>query len=300
MSTGNGNGFPGFGGNGFPGMAPVANVGAPQMVNNPAVQHTAGFVLDIPSDPSWEPFETTDTLEMDGFYSGRITREAPRTDGTKSAGVFLTIEINDEDARGKHLSKFMPDPRASRNNTWFLWRNLIMSITGSKDTARSGFRYQPGALSAQTVYFKTEPYMNDGDVQTSIAQFVTKQEYDDAVNNKRHRWASKPKTSAVPAGLPGGFPMASFPGLPGAPSSPTPAGAPMQQAPAIQQGSTTTTTSAGAPSMTLPTAAPASPFAGFGTAPPAPSPFAAQSVSPPPQPANVPSVLTFPPPQSHQ
>jgi hypothetical protein len=219
----NGQGFPGAPGGGFPGAAGAAP--------------TTGFVLDIPPDPTWEPFETTDVLEMDGLYACRITRESARTDTSKSSGVFITLEILDEDARGKVLSKFLPDPRTTKSNVWFVWRGLIRSITGGLDGARQGFQYRPGTFANQVCYAKTEPYLDGQDQRTSIAQFVTKEEYDAAVAGKRHRWPSKPKTSALPGGLPSAFPMAAFPGMTG-PSAPTgfppapqPGGAPMTQPP---------------------------------------------------------------------
>lgn len=211
-------GFPGMPG-AMPGAMPGGFGAAPAAVQMPGV----GFVLDIPPDPNWEPFETTDILEMDGFYACRISKESARTDGTKSAGMFIALEIQDEDARGKNISKFLPDPRGTRSNVWFVWRGLIRSITGGLDAARTGFQYRAGVFTGQMCYVKTEPYQDGEERRTSVAGFVTAAEYQEHVKNNRHRWPSKPK--AAPGGLPGGmpaaFPMAAFPGMPGGgPQSP--------------------------------------------------------------------------------
>lgn len=228
MSSGNGFGS-GFPASGMPGMGAGGLSGAP--MSAPGV----GFVLEIPADPTWEPFESTDVLEVDGYFSARIARESPRSDGTRTPGVFLTLEIQDEDFRGKVLSKFMTDPRATKSNTWFVWRNLLRSLTGSVDQARAAFQYSPGKLTGHTIYVKTEPYLDDNAWRTSVANFVTKQEWEEAVKRNAHRWPSKRQAGGL-GGLPGGLPgfpgpAAAFPGLQGAPtgSAPTPAVAQPQQ-----------------------------------------------------------------------
>lgn len=289
----NSNGFP-------PGMAPGTNPG----------MAGGGFVLDIPADPNWEPFETTDVLEKDGYYACKITREAARSDSAKSSGVFLTLEIVDEDARGKRLSKFMMDPRTAKSNVWFVWRNLFMSITGNKAQAQAAIRYTPGMLTGQYVFVKTEPYQDGETLRTSVQTFVTKDEWENATKENRHRWVTKPKAaSALPGGLPGGFPGggSGFPGLPGAPAAGT---APQASMPAPQP------MAAPAPAVTAPMAPPpvmqpaAAPspftspgFGGFAAPPPvmqaAPpvAPAAPQFAAPvAPQPAGAPAMLgAFPP-----
>lgn len=272
----------GFGGGGFPGAPGAVPGGAA-----PA-DPGAGFVLDIPPDPTWQPFETTDTLEMDGFYCAQITRESARIDPGKSSGVFLTLQILDEDARGKNLSKFMPDPRTGKSNTWFVWRGAIRSITGQVASAQAGFRYTPGSFQNQLIYIKTEPFMDDGVQRTSVAGFITKEEYDGHVAKKTHRWASRPKQqAAVPGGLPGGFPGAGFAVLPGAPGQ----GVPVLPAP----GAPVAPQPMAAAPMAPPPAAPGVPQQGFGGfAPPMPAPVA-------PQPQAAPTMMTgFPAPPPRQ
>jgi len=273
-----------------------------------------GFVLDIPADPTWEPFETTDVLEQDGYYACKITRESARQDGSKSSGVFLTLEIVDEDARGKRLSKFMMDPRTSKSNVWFVWRNLFLSITGNKAQAQAAVRYTPGMLTGQYVFVKTEPYMDGESLRTSVQNFITREEWETAHKEKRARWKSAPKAAAaLPGGLPGGFPGAGFPGLPGGPSA---SGAAPQAMPAPQVMAAPAPVAA-APMAPPPVMQPATapgPFAGGGGfpgfaapgAPAAPAPvFAAPAVAPAapmappvaPQPDGTPSMLSqFPAP----
>lgn len=252
-------------GQGFPGMS--APMGAPAGMGAPAA-----FVLDVPPDPTWEPFESTDVLETDGYYMCRVTRESARADTTKKAGVFLTLEIQDEDARGKILSKFMNDPRATQKQSWFVWRNLIRSITGGLDNARAGFQYTVGMLAAQgsIVYVKTAAYNDDdGQMRTGVDGFHTKDEYEAAVQGKRHRWPAKVKggAAALPSGLPTAFPGASFPGLAGAPVAPVPGAPPVAPQP-----------TAAAPMVqpqTAPAPAAAPPAQGFGFPPPGAPPVGA-------------------------
>ena len=137
------------------------------------MQPQVGFVLDIPADPSWEPFDTTDVLDQDGYYQAKITKESGRNDPGKSQGIFLTMEIQDADARGKILSRFLPDPRTAKGNVWFVWRGLLRSITGTLDGARQGLRYQPGMFTGQLVYIKTERSQRDDRVSTDIDSWVT-------------------------------------------------------------------------------------------------------------------------------
>jgi hypothetical protein len=245
---------PGFG---IPGGGPMMGAPAP-------MQPQVGFVLDIPADPSWEPFDTTDVLDQDGYYQAKITKESGRNDPGKSQGIFLTMEIQDADARGKILSRFLPDPRTAKGNVWFVWRGLLRSITGTLDGARQGLRYQPGMFTGQLVYIKTERSMRDDRMSTDIDAWVTGPEWQSAVQTNRHRWAPKPtqaggNVGALPGGVPGGFPglpgaggpatLAVGQGLPGMPSAalpiaqpgavpattPQPGGAPFAAPPAQQQ-----------------------------------------------------------------
>lgn len=253
----------------FPGMG--AAPGA-----QPQQSAGGGFVLNIPADPTWEPIETTDTLEMDGYYQFRISREKARLEG--KTGVFITFEIMDEDNRGKTVSKFMPNSAATTKDTWFVWRGLFRSITGTLDSARAAFQYIPGMLVNQIAYGRTGQYADDtGAARTGVDAFVTKQEYDDAVAAKRHRWPAKAKNTMGAAGgigqLPGGLP-ASFPGmggmgLPGAPVLPTgmqAAPAPVAAAP-MQQGFAAPPQSAAPHALAFTPAQP--PAAGFSFPPPA-------------------------------
>jgi hypothetical protein len=217
-----GNGF--GGGGGFPAMS-VGMPGAPQQQAAAPSGPPTAFVLVIPPDPTWEPFETTDVLEQDGIYACRVTKESGRTDSSKKAGVFLSLQVLDEAAKGKNLSKFMSDPRGAKNDIWWTWRALIRSITGTLDHARGGLSYQTGMFTGQLVYVKTNAYLDERDVRTGVDGFVTKDEYEAAVKAGAHRWKQKvsPGGTGLPTGLPGGgFPAgsgAAFPGmgLPGAP-----------------------------------------------------------------------------------
>jgi hypothetical protein len=233
--------------------------GAPmQMPGAPMAAPQVGFVLDIPTDPTWEPFKSTDVLEKDGYYCVRITEEKPRNDPGKSSGIFLTVEVQDQDAQGKLLSRFLPDPRTSKGNVWFLWRGLMHSITGSIDGGRTGFQYTPGKFTNQLAYVKTERNMREQREYTDIDSWITGPEWQEAVRTGRHRWPAKVTVAgstgavgALPGGLPGGFPGGlpgsagpampmgggGLPGMPApaAPIAPQPmAGPPMQQAPVAQ------------------------------------------------------------------
>jgi len=258
----------GFGIPGAPGMMPGA---APAPA---AMAPQAGFILDIPPDPTWEPFDTTDVLDKDGIYQCRISKESGRNDANKSQGVFLTLEVQDEDARGKILSRFLPDPRTAKGNVWFLWRGLLRSITGSLDGARQGMRYQPGMFVNQLVYVKTERSYRDERMSTDIDSWVTQTDWANAVQANKHRWPARQVqqqgaggVGALPGGLPGGFP-----GMPGA----APPVAPM-----VGMGLP------GAPGPAAPVAPQpgAAPFAAPPVAPaavaPAPAPVAAPAAPPP-------------------
>jgi hypothetical protein len=294
--------------------------GAPQA---PQMSVGGGFVLDIPPDATWEPFDTTDTLDKDGYYACKITKESARIDGTKSKGVFITLEIQDADAKGKIISKFLPDPRATQSNVWFIWRSIVRSIQGGLAMARSGFQYTPGAFAGQFVYVKTEAYNDDGTTRTGVGTFITKDEWQAAVTADKHRWAPTVRNPGgagvgpLPGGLPSAFPTSAFPGLPGGPSAPTPGGAPMvQQPPMMQQPpvqmaqppqaapqfgagfAAPNPFGAPPPPAAAPTAfagaVPSQPFSAFGQPQGAPlqQPFAAapgqQYVPPPPAPGTVP------------
>ena len=245
---------PGFGAppqGGFqPGGAPAYPQGA---VAEPA------FVLNMPADPNWQPIEGGDTLEKDGFYCGKIISEKVRNNDGKLT-VIMTVELQDADAVGKKLSKFMPNPAQSSKDTWWLWRSLVRSIYGTVEAAQSALQYTPGKFTGAYVYFKTEAYADDrGTMRTGIGVWTTRAEWEEAQQPgpggvPRNRWPAKinaaqnPGVGALPGGsggLPGmpggGLPGAPSGGLPGMPTMPTnvPAGlpmpgtAPMQQALAI-------------------------------------------------------------------
>jgi hypothetical protein len=236
--------FPGAGM--MPGAAPA---GPPQAAG------PINFTMVIPPDMDWEPFETTDTLEKDGFYCVKIIKESAR--GGDKPGVWFTFEVFDEDARGKVLNRFMSDSRTTQKDTWFTWRGLLRSLTGNLDAARQGLTYQPGMFVGQYVYVKTGAYQDreSGGLRTGIDAWSTKSEWETAIKEGKHRWTPKPRggstTGAAPAGMlpggmPGGFPTPT--GLPGAPiggglpgapmapgvapSTPQPTASPMQTAPA--------------------------------------------------------------------
>lgn len=296
-------GAPGVPGGGMPGGVPGGGMpgGTAPMANN-------AFVLDIPPDPSWQPYQAADTLEKDGYYRAVITKESPRASGDKRPGIFLTLEIQDEDARGRVLSTFLQDPRASQKNVWFVWRQVIRSIMGSVESAQQGFRYTPGSFQGRTVYVKTAAYVDGQEQKTGVDTFITEAEYAEHVRRGSHRWPPNVRSSnaGLPAGgLPGGVPNfqgQGFPGmtggLPGAPMPPTGGAPPMAPQPM-----------AAAPMMAPPQAqAPAPtqapqppqgpPQQTFGWGHPAQAPMQA------PQPASVPGFGTPPvsmaPPQAPQ
>src|SRR5574341_6304 len=235
--TAPGFGFPGMAG--MPGAAPAAPAAAPVVA--------AGSVLDIPADPTWEPFEMTDVLDLDGYYCFRITKEAPRNDPGKSAGIFLTLELQDQDVRGKTLSRFLPDPRTAKGNVWFIWRGLMRSISGNMDFARSAVRYVGGMFTNQICYAKVQRELVNDRTVSSLDAWVTQAEYTAAVQGNKHRWAPRAvqqpsgAVGALPGGTPGGFPGMGGPmglpaggGLPGAPSPAVPiATAPMTPQPPV-------------------------------------------------------------------
>ena len=301
-----------FGG-GFP-TGPVA----PGMAPGGAQPVQTQVVWNMPADPNWEPIEQTDTLDQDGYYCVRIAKESYRPPGGKSdAGVWITLEITDQDASGKRLSTFIQDPTQTTKDTWWKLRSILRSVLGTTAAGQQQMQYSPGVLTNRLAYIRSGAYSQDGTLRTGVDAFVTKDEYDAAVGSHRHRWAPKVRASgggsavgALPAGLPGAFPGApafgGAAGLPGAPMiptgggvpvaaplvAPTPSAAPpMQQAPVYQP-----------PPASLPAPPPVappmqqqgapSPFAGFPPAPAAaaaaaPSPFAG---FPPPPPAAAPTV----------
>lgn len=242
-----------FSGQGFPGGM-GAMPGAPGVV--PGGQAAGGFVLDIPADPNWEPFEQDDVLEMDGYYAGRIKSERfVEGKNGKAGGVWIAVELLDDDVRGKSISKQLADPRAATKDMWFMWRGMMRSIYGL-DGARSAQRYTLGSVTNAPVYIRTGIYIsNDGSQRTGIDNWCTKEEYDKALSEKKHRWTPKPRNAggagmtgpgALPTGLPPAFPGMGQP-LPGAPSAPvgfptsTPqpaSAAPMQPAPQQQMAPT--------------------------------------------------------------
>lgn len=273
-----------FGG-GFPGAS--APGGVPGGVPGQAVAPIAGFVLQIPADPTWEPFDTTDTLEADGFYCGRISREKVSSDSESKAGVFLTFDLQDTDAQGKRLSKKMMDPKSTTKDSWWVWRSLIRSITGTTEQGKAAFTYTVGCMTGHLVYFRTGAYLdNSGEIRTGVDAFVTQAEWQEAqkAGGARYRWPPKTRNAggsgagavgALPSGLPATFPGAGAGGLPGMPmggSAPQPGAAPMQQPP--QMAAQPTASPFGAPPPAIPTGGPpASPFAPAPGG--APSPFAA-------------------------
>lgn len=243
---------------GFPGMGTgVAPSAVPAGAQHQ--QAGAGFVLTIPPDPSWEPFDPTDLLENDGYYQCRVKSDKPRNDQSKDPGVFLSLEIVDPDNAGKMLSKFLQDPQTTKNDTWWIWRGLLRSVTGNLDAARGGMQYQAGMLTGRTIYVRTGAYTdNRGTTRTGVDAFVTQDEYNEAAKAGKHRWPSRVRgggggaagAGALPTGLPSAFPGMAGPGLPGMPTTPTgggapvgfptspqpPAATPMQQAPQTPVG----------------------------------------------------------------
>ena len=78
-----------FGGGAFPGMPAAAAPGA-QPQQQPA---GSGFVLIIPPDMDWQPIDSTDVLEKDGYYMARIKTEKAQTGEKENHGVWLTLEL---------------------------------------------------------------------------------------------------------------------------------------------------------------------------------------------------------------
>jgi hypothetical protein len=197
----------------------------------PAQPQTANtFVLNVAPDPNWEPFQSTDVLEKDGYYCGRIVKESSRTDSGKKPGVFFEFQLQDPDVQGKRLMKFLADPNATEKNTWWNWRALMRSVMGDTNAGKAGFQYTLGMFTngGCLVYFKTEAYLDDGAMRTGVSDFITKAEYEQAAQGGRHRWAAKAPQAGGHAGagaLPGGLPQ-SFVGMGLPPGGPTAPGAP--------------------------------------------------------------------------
>lgn len=282
---------------GHPGSTPGGVPGAPGA--------QATFVLNIPADPTWEPIDASDTLDMDGYYKCRIKSEKLRTENGKNQ-IILTLDILDQDAIGKTLTKFMPDPTQTTKDSWFVWRGLLRSITGNLDAARSGMQYTLGCLIGSFVYARTGAYAdNQGTMRTGVENFEILPTYEEAVKSSRHRWPAKIKggaggqspVGALPTGLPGGFPGMGV-SLPGSPAGAGPfAPAPAVASPMVQpqqQAFVPPQQQVAAP-VGFPVA-PVAPPAGFGPPQPVapPTPFAfqpgAQAVAAPPQ------SFTLPPP----
>jgi len=231
----------------------------------------------IPADPTWEPLDIPDVLEMDGAYRGRVVAEKPAKD---NKGVWFTIELDDDDVKGKRIQKMMPNP-AQNEKTLFLWRGLARSIRGDLSVARSGFAYNLGMFVGQAVYFKVESYLdNDGERRSGLGNWLTKSEYEQIVATGKQRWAPQVRASrssgSGAAGFPGATPAGTggFPGMPGA-TPPQPAATPP-----------VATTPAAAPSFPPPAAPAGAPT----FAPPA-APTAPAAPSAVPQPAGAPSFV---------
>jgi len=311
MTVAGGFGFPGAPGampGGVPGapaspfgaapMMPGAPGGAPQQPSGSAVQ---GFVLVIPADPTWEPMEFSDVLEKDGYYCVKVLSDQAKMIKDKLQ-VVVVLEIQDPDAVGKKVSRFLPDPRTTQGNTWFLWRGLILSIWGTIEQARAGFTYHPGMFTGHTAYVKTEAYLDkEGAMRTGVGTWETKAVWEAAIaaGPAKSRWPARVAAApagggvgALPAGLPGGFPGGglggALPPAPGgagmptmpAPTTPQPVAAPMVQAAPPAAGFPPPPAAAPAPTAFAPPPAPAPAQAGFGF-PPAP-----QFAAPAPQPVN--------------
>ncbi len=300
--------------NGFPG-APAPG-GVPGGVPGQQAAPMGGFVLQIPADPTWEPIDTTDTLDMDGFYAARISKEKASTDTNKTAGVFFTFELMDQDVLGKRLSKKMMDPKATKSDSWWVWRSLIRSIAGNTELAKQGFSYTVGMMTGQYVYFRVGAYYgDDGEMRSGVDAFVTRSEWEEAqkAGGTRYRWPHKTRTAnaggssavgALPAGLPSTFPGAGGGGLPGMPiaagGAPQPGVAPMQSAASTQGPFGAPPTNAAPPPLAPPAAQQQqAPFQTaqnpFG-APPAAGPPAAAGAAPSPFGAAPASPFGAPPP----
>lgn len=278
----------------FPGMSGVG--ATPQQ---PAAPTT--FSMVIPPDANWEPFESTDVLEMDGFYCCQITKESARTSGDKP-GVWFTLVVQDTDAKGKVLNRFLNDSRTTQKDTWHQWRGLLMSITGDLNAGKQGLAYQAGMFIGQYVYVKTGAY-NDresGAMRTGIDSWAKKSEWEAAYKANSHRWKPHPKGQAspgagvgmLPGGAPAGFPQPSG-GLPGALSAGgLPVGGGLPGAPSVPM----------APQAPMPVTTP-QPMAAPMQAPMAPqqptfAPPQQPQFAPPPQFAAPPAPVAPPAPQS--
>jgi len=300
--------------NGMPfpsaGMMPGTMPGAAPQAATP-VQ----FQMIIPPDLDWEPYQQTDVLEKDGYYCVKIIKESARS-GDKP-GVWFTLEVYDDDAKGKILNRFLPDSRNTEKDTWFQWRGLLRAIYGTLDVAKQGIAYTVGMFTNQYAYVKTGAYTdNDGNLRTGIDGWSVRSEWENAIKEGKHRWAPRPKTSGARAGqvgmLPGAVPtgFGGLPGtpaapglpgvgvgggLPGAPAAPGFPAAPMQAAPmalAPVAGPAVTPQPGAAPMQAAPPApAPTAPAAFSFGAPPAPQPQMPQAPAQAPMaaPANMPA-----------
>lgn len=162
------------------------------------------LVFTVPEDPNWEPIDFDDVLSQNGFYIGRITEEKYQEANSR---VIIRFALQDDDAGGKTVSKFMDlDPKKL-----FLWRQLAMSISGSKDAGKAGFTYTPGQFVGAIAYLKLGSYEDkkSGDLRTGIDAMVTELEYKAAHASGKGRWpavVSKPSAVSNPTGMPAGFP----------------------------------------------------------------------------------------------
>lgn len=179
--------------------APGAGPGAPKAVMG---------AFQLPADPSWEPIESTDFLELNGYYCARITAEKP-----VEKGVWLTLEIQDPDAAGKKIQTMLDDVSVDPKGTW-KWRGLILSITGNKAAAQQPIAYNPGAnlMVGQLVYLKTQSFETKGNLRTGMETWITKTDWEAAAKGGKHRWKAEVKNAptggfGTPGGLPGGFPV---------------------------------------------------------------------------------------------
>lgn len=270
-------------------------------------QQAQQWVLDVPPDATWEPIETSDTLEKDGYYCAKIVGEKIRqSDNGGKIDVIMTLEIQDPDAAGKKIARFLPDPRLTKGDTWFVWRGLMRSMTGVVDQARAGFRYTPGQFHGQYVFVKTEAYGDEkGNMRTGVGAWVTRGEWEEAqkAGGTKFRWPAQIAQRSVSAGagaLPPGLPAA-FAGAPGAlPGAPTnPGGMPMMPQPG---GFPPPQPQTGFPppaavATPQPTGAPMQQPPNPGFPPQAPPAFAfPQQAAAPPAPAAAPPAFAFPPP----
>jgi hypothetical protein len=298
-----------------PGFAPA---GAPPGYAQQPAQPGGGvdFVLDIPPDPNWQPIEMSDVLDNDGFYQVLITNEKADTDDAGKFRVIMTLEIQDPDAKGKKIARFMQDPRQTKGDTWWQWRMLMRAIWGSIPGGQQGIQYRPGIFKGKIAYVKTQAYIGDrGDQRTGVGSWSTADEWTEAYSRGAHRWPAKVRTAQAPGvgvlpggsgglpgapstGLPGVAAMPALPGAPLAPGVPAPGAAPMQQAPqnpfAAPPAPVVAAPPAPAPQQNpfgAPPPPPQAPPPAGGFAPPAFAPPAAPGFAPPPPPAPIP----FPP-----